>query len=170
MNLDIRAFIVVATLTAWLLVSGLVYIPKLRPVIRRADQFSLIPEWRFFAPRPGQHDFTLLYRDQYVDGYSSPWIEIRTEGSSRWRRALWNPKKRAAKALFDCTHELGKQSASPTCAKEIGHAYLTLLNHVQSVQRLDHPQSVQFVIFATEGGTPDAEPTVAYLSSVHRFS
>jgi hypothetical protein len=74
---------------------------------------DLIPKWNFFAPRPGTHDYYLLYRDQHVDGSFGRWREAPgLDRSPSWYAAVWNPNKFVPKALFDLVQDLIMQSAA----------------------------------------------------------
>ncbi|WP_339103260.1 hypothetical protein [Haloterrigena salinisoli] len=129
----------------------------------------LVPQWSFFAPEPGQHDFHLFYRDRYVDGSVSSWNEISDVTTARsptdW---IWNPYYYRAKIVFDVTQPLVVSLNDRTpdkivtvddeevSAKEIeqvelgelqlSHRYLTLLDYVSSRDRSDLSTERQFMI------------------------
>jgi hypothetical protein len=170
MPTDFSQAIVAGVFVLWFVLSLAVYLPRCQKVVRRLDQLSLIPEWRFFAPRPGQHDLHLLYRDEYENGSSTEWTEIVLATKRRFWCAVWNPGKRNNKALFDCVQELGKHIRQGDETIELSLPYLTLLNYVESMERLAMPTAVRFAIFTSDGKRFEPEPDILLLSNLHRLS
>src|SRR5205814_9921314 len=97
--------LLIGVFSLWLLLSLAVYIPAVGPVIRRYDWFALVPEWKFFAPAPAQHDYHLLYRDRLSGGCLTDWTEIKPLRERRWWNLVWNTAKRENKALVDIVSE-----------------------------------------------------------------
>ena len=144
----------------WLLLTVLVLFPKLNPVIRGLDLLALVPEWRFFAPIPGQHDYHVLYRDEFVDGSVTDWTELPLVSDRRWWNIAWNPGKRGNKALFDAVSEFAVHVGAGDKSVEISIPFLTLLNYISSVARPVVPQYTQFLLMSSQGSLPDHEPDV----------
>lgn len=147
------------------------------------DPFSIVPRFTFFAPRPGTRDLHLLFRDVFEDGYG-PWTELPVLGEWRLSHALWHPRKRQKKALFDCVHGLsrlaGERAKSAVVGKKSALSllrhfrltipYLTLLNVVTSLPRARPAVATQFLILESAGPARAAtfcRPLL--LSSVHRL-
>ncbi|MBM4793764.1 hypothetical protein HXP44_17240 [Streptomyces sioyaensis] len=95
-------------LAAWLLVTVVSHHPhqifdRLRPYDKAG---LLIPNWRFFAPFPAQHDFHVLYRTLSVSDQESPWQAASRINRRKWSQVFWFPGRRQEKAVFDICHEL----------------------------------------------------------------
>src|SRR5712692_6486188 len=161
------ALIIVVFFGAWWLLSVFLYIPKLANVVRRIDYVALVPDWRFFAPNPLQHDYHLLYRDQYIDGRCSNWTELRPAQERCWWNAIWNPAKRSNKALFDVVTEFAAQVTAGDPGVELSVSRLTLLNYVSSVSRSTSPKFVQLMLMLSRGHCPGQNPELVYRSEFH---
>jgi hypothetical protein len=159
--------VAVGLFALWLLLSAAVLFPKLSPIIRRADWLCLVPEWKFFAPNPGRHDFHLLYRDQFRDGTLTEWTEVSPTGKRRWWHFLWNPAKRGNKALFDTVSQLFDHVRAGDKTLEVSIPYLTLLNYVSSLPRTTSPVFTQFLLMCSQGNLPDKDPELCYFSARH---
>jgi len=151
----------------WFLLSLLVHAPKFQVFIRRMDWFCLIPEWRFFAPRPGQHDFHLLYRDRLRDGSITEWTELTPISKRPWWAFLCNPGKRGKKALLDAVIALGQSLAADDQSLKLSIPFLTLLNCVSSVPRSSASECTQFLVLGFHGRPSPKEPEAFYLSDFH---
>ena len=151
----------------WLLLSVLVLFPGPNAAIRRWDWFALIPEWRFFAPVPGQHDYYVLYRDKFSDDTVTDWTELEITGHRWWWSIVWNPGRRANKALLDTVMELAVRATAEDPVIEISIPYLTLINYVSSVPRSASPKFTQFLLMRSPGRAPDEEPEVLFGSELH---
>jgi hypothetical protein len=155
-------------LTAWLAASILGQISgKVSTAVRRKDPAGLVPNWSFFAPRPVTFDYHLLYRDELWDLTLTDWTEIRLVEPRRWWTFIWNPDRRAKKALFDsCSMLLRLQAAQREAgvltANSLQYSvpHLMLLNYVS--QRA-HPNArgTQFILIRTFG--PDATPAPQFV-------
>ena len=151
----------------WFLLCLLVLLPRLRPTIRLLDIFSLVPEWKFFAPNPAQGDYILLYRDQLADGSVTPWTEVALAQTRRSWNVIWNPGKRANKALFDAITEVGSEAKLYPDILVGSVGYLTLLNYISSLDRLTPPAFTQFMILHSFSSAVEREPTMVFSSSLH---
>jgi hypothetical protein len=74
--------------------------------VRLKDNLSLIPNWRFFAPVPAQHDYHVYYRALDTDGGVSEWKPVHTITPRRNSQFVWFPSRRREKGLFDIVSEL----------------------------------------------------------------
>lgn len=165
--MDFGTWVAAIFLGGWLLLSVLVLVPRLTLPIRLLDPLSVIPEWKFFAPNPAQGDYCLLYRDQFPDGSLTPWTEVVQSAGRRWWSMLWNPGKRANKALFDAVVELGRQARAQAEGLEASFAYLTLLNYVSVLPRMSHARVTQFLILYSHASRHDSQPEMVFLSGLH---
>lgn len=137
--------------------------------VKRADVFSLLPIWTFFAPTPGTNDHNVLYRDELVDGVMTPWHLV-CDNSTRWTCVLWNPHKRLKKALLDMSHGLLRSAYRTVKAKRnpkrmlVSLPYIGIATRVSSVDRGPLSARTQFMISISEGYKAGAEPKVLYIS------
>src|SRR5215470_1017153 len=126
--------ICIAILTGWFLISVLsqLNVPTIKP-LKEHDIFSLIPNWSFFAPRPGTSDYHLVFRDMDSDGNWDRWQEIPlTDRRTLWS-AIWNPQKRKTKTLSDVVRGLlGLAQDSSLKDFSLTLPYLAILNYISS--------------------------------------
>jgi hypothetical protein len=123
----------------------------------------LLPNWRFFAPEPAQHDFHLLHRVLTADGEQSDWVETAELIPRAWIHAVWFPDRRQGKAISDITNELIRilGSASADVSKTVPFELLRDL--VELKVREDYsgrplPQGFQLLIARHTGHDPAHEP------------
>jgi hypothetical protein len=130
---------------------------------------TLIPDWRFFAPEPAQHDFVLLRRTLDADGTETPWESIVEIKPRTWRHAFWFPERRLDKAVHDLCDQITRQMSILGDDGTNGPSYALLRGlaerHVReaSVGRYS-PQGFQFMIARCGGYDETEEPDYIYLS------
>ncbi len=153
----------------WLLVSVICQLPwRAADVIRRFDLAGLIPFWSFFAPNPGIWDYHLLYRDQLADGTITDWREIPLCEPRRWFHAVWNPRRREKKCLFDLTTGLMREAVkADERTVQLSVPYLALLVYVTALPRASLSERTQFVLMSSFGTTSDQQPTPMFTSTLH---
>jgi hypothetical protein len=132
------------------------------------DRFGLIPRWNFFAPTPGNTDYHCLVRAHFAGGTTSTWEELRFAPAERAGAAfLWNPDKRAPKALFDAVSILfraAKSSRDPERTVPFSVPYLALLTAASARIASPFATGVQFMLMRSIGGQ---SPEVLFVSNVH---
>lgn len=141
--------------------------------LSKFDAFSLIPLWTFFAPRPGQTDYHLLYRDRLVDGTTNGWQEIEMTDQRTIFSALWNPEKRSKKVLTDVVQllvEIAVASDNDSAVIVFSTPYVLVLNVVMSATRDENVMQRQFVIAETSGYIKSGDPHVILRSDFHKFT
>lgn len=154
-----------ALFAAWLVLSLVAQIPG-RPAgwIRARDPFGVIPSWSFFAPHPARTDPHLLYRHRLADGAVTGWTEAFV-----WRRAwysfLWNPDRRAEKAISDATSALQRRTEERGVRLSV--PYLLLLEHVSRLPCPRAAVAVQFALLGSWGPAASREPFVRFVSDTH---
>src|SRR5262249_28553358 len=131
------------------------------------DLCLLIPEWRFFAPRPTQGDYHLLYRDEILGGDRTAWTEVVFGNNRRWWNILWNPDTRLRKALFDAVSHLVMHGKMGTTDIDISVPYVTLLTVVSSASRSSSLERTQFLIMESFGSCSERYPQAVFLSAWH---
>ena len=159
--------VLIVLFAAWFLISLVSLVPSWRNHIRRYDRLTLIPEWKFFAPNPGQWDYYLVYRDQLPDGNVTDWTEVAVDAPRAWWNVIWNPAKRGNKALTDCVVLLAKHLAAQDPAIEASVPYLTLLNHISSFPRLGGTEYTQFALIQFHARGSQEEPELLFSSALH---
>ncbi|GAA3050534.1 hypothetical protein GCM10020000_34290 [Streptomyces olivoverticillatus] len=106
-------------------------------------------------------DYHLLYRDELWDLTITDWTEIPLVEPRAWWCFLWNPRRRAKKALFDsCSMLLRLRSTlseheAGALALHRSVPYLMLLNHVSGLPH-PHARGTQFALLRTFG--PESAP------------
>jgi hypothetical protein len=160
-------YIVITILICWGLACVLTHVPHVGRWIRKYDLFVLIPEWRFFAPRAGEHDFYLLYRDRNTSGEVSNWHEVHVAGPRRWWNFVWNPHKRASKALFDLSVELSSIIVNQPDGIQLSLPYLSLLTVVSAEQRVARTGQTQFMILMLKRNLSETTSQVLFVSDPH---
>jgi hypothetical protein len=147
--------------------------PKWWDRVTRHDRFRLLPQWHFFAPRPGRRDYHLIIRD-IVEGRPGQWREIRAGEACLPTRWLWNPFRFRQKALTDLVNGLlraRRRSAGSDLGEKserLSLPYLGLLAWVSS-EPVESPSCLrQFAITSSSGHGQERDLQVVYVSDVHR--
>jgi hypothetical protein len=101
--MSLPAVIFAVIFTVWLLITIICQFSQISisKFFKRYDYFSAIPTWTFFAPNPATQDFTLMYRDQKLDGTVSSWKVFAYCPPPPQVRWIWNPEKRRPKIIHD---------------------------------------------------------------------
>ena len=105
---------------------------------RRWDVLGLIPVWTFFAPNPATGDYYIVYRDELASGMRTLWVEAIVSPSQRSLHAsIWNPDRRATKALFDISSGLALfvRDSPDSDAVQLTLPYLALLTFISNQAR-----------------------------------
>ncbi|HMK16858.1 MAG TPA: hypothetical protein VK492_01555 [Chitinophagaceae bacterium] len=173
---NIFSWLVIAFLTAWLLISIFNQHRKWRRIfsaVTNRDIFSLVPLWTFFAPNPGRTDLYLLYRDRDSDGTISNWREIRSSFRNTWF-VQWSPLRRIQKGIVDLapnfTIDKIVELKQPVTKRHVlGFPYLLLLNYVCSKPADFSAEMRQFAIARTDGHGTEDSPDVIFLSAFHKI-
>jgi hypothetical protein len=123
-----------------------------------------LPEWRLFAPTPGDHDYHLIYRTQSPTGEVSEFTIAQIYAATPIR-ALWNPAGRQQKMLRDVVRRLlaETRSSQQENASELP-PYRLLLGVVWRVCGGDQVSRVQFAVLRE---TPRKSLDLVFLSSWH---
>jgi hypothetical protein len=138
--------------------------------LRNYDRAGLlIPNWRFFAPEPARHDFHVLHRVLTADGVETPWDETSRFVPRAWSHALWFPRQRRHKAIFDVCHDLVRHLQAPERQITESPAYRLLQEFVECTVRTDFagrelPQGFQFTVARHTGYDQDQDPDYILVS------
>lgn len=158
---------VAALLALWLLLSLVAQLPgKVSRGLRERDPCGLLPSWSFFAPNPARTDSHLLFRHHFDGGEVSPWTEAFV-WQPVWHRFLWNPDRRAEKAISDATSSLQRRKGPE--GVRLSLAYLLLLDYVSRLPAPPDAIGVQFALMGSWGPEGEREPFVRFVSDTHRL-
>ncbi|MFB9688298.1 hypothetical protein [Amycolatopsis plumensis] len=172
----VARMVVGGLLGSWFVATALSQDPFRKfPGARRYDPSgAVVPDWRFFAPRPGMHDYHLLFRDELPDDSVTEWREILPVEQRVPRHFVWYANRRAEKVLGDSVVGIIGFSKEADRKKEdiqLSISYLTLLNYL-TYQEKHHPDAkrTQFLIAASAGYDETEEPMMMFLSNLHPLS
>lgn len=156
-------------LASWLVITALSQHPNRSfDRLRRLDPIGFfIPNWRFFAPVPAQHDIHLLYRTLSTKGVESPWKAATTITPRSWRHSLWFPSRREEKAVFDICSQLPLRQGEEVLTKSV--AYRLLSGYVKRRIRESDPvhselKGYQFLVAQYSGYDHSEEPEYMMVS------
>ncbi|MDI9882935.1 hypothetical protein QMZ92_00575 [Streptomyces sp. HNM0645] len=129
--------------------------------LRRYDRMNvLIPNWRFFAPHPAQHDCHLLYRTLSGTGEASLWKRASTITGRSWTHVIWDPARRREKGFLDLCNDFTNRTnkgleLTGSVAYRLMNAFV--LRHIrQSDPDWPHVTGYQFLIVQS-GGYEESE-------------
>ncbi|GAA2709334.1 hypothetical protein ACFY2R_01790 [Micromonospora olivasterospora] len=157
-------------LGAWFVASVLSQHPqRVFDKLRRHDPTgTMLPDWRFFAPEPAQHDFVLLVRCLGHDGAESPWESVVEISPRAWTHGFWHPARRMDKAVHDLcdqlTRHLGLLGDDGTSTPAYALMRGVVERHVRAKAGGPPPKGFQFVIARAAGYDDREEPEYVYLS------
>ncbi|NUP45500.1 MAG: hypothetical protein HOY76_52850 [Streptomyces sp.] len=136
---------------------------------RTRDLYSMVPNWRFFAPNPAVHDFHYTYRTLDLDGTTSEWSEIEMIAPRRLHQAFWFASRRPEKAVFDiCTAILQEAQKGGVRQAQNLSAYQVL---IAFVRRTIHEEQggkplkgFQFAVVRAAGHDREEPPETLFVS------
>lgn len=160
-------WVILSIFAVWYLLSWLVLLPRFGTFLRSVDVLYFLPDFKFFAPTPGQQDFHILYRDRFPDGSITEWTEVEPLQDRRPWHALWNEGKRGNKARLDLAVALSTHLVEKDTTLPLSIPYLMLLNHVSSIPRPLPPHATQFLLMQSTGSTREKKYELLYASDLH---
>jgi hypothetical protein len=135
--------------------------------ILRFDFLGLIPNCRFFAPRPISRDLNVYARGLSTIGETTPWKPIFFT-KKPWYCFIWNPHQRLRKILLDLLQQL-QRFRDEKDTWHISFPYLTLLyTSTHLFNKNPNMYSVQFMI-ACHAGYEEDTNDILFLSNIHRI-
>ncbi|WP_292811858.1 hypothetical protein [Microbacterium sp.] len=147
--------------------------------VARRDALGLLPRWTFFAPRPGQHDLHLIFRDRSPvdDAITGPWRQVEFATMPWWLRVVWNPSRFARKAVTDVGGALvraatraGRSGESPAVVAamiQLNPAYLRVLGWVLAQPGDEGGDARQFALVRTQTDDADRRLEPVFVSFIH---
>src|SRR5262249_7262610 len=131
------------------------------------DVFGLIPNCRFFAPRPVSLDLALYCRCAAFDKAGVGWHSVLPQRKA-WCCFLWNPQHRIRKMLHDLLELLQNHMAiEGKDTLYLAYPYLVLLNVSAAELSCSEGPHTQFAITAHAGHEDDVQNLV-FVSNLHR--
>jgi hypothetical protein len=170
---SVTAFVVALFCGAMLVITGASQLRRWRWAswLKNHDACAYIPTWTFFAPNPGVNDARVLWREQLADGSISPWHEVVPPNSSLLR-ALWNPTKRARKAVTDCGPMVVRLVSRNKGSKlpMLSLPYLMLVQFISGLPGSPLGIARQFTVINTQGADDrdDSHFQLLFISHWHR--
>jgi hypothetical protein len=165
-----------AVLLLWLVASVIhQFGPGWWKPVNAFDACRLLPQWHFFAPRPGRRDHYLVVRD-VVDGVAGAWRQVDVGGSPAGIRWIFNPYRYRQKALTDLTNLLLTArraldgNESPRVGELLSIPYLATLTWVMAQPGNGRACTRQFAVVSSMGHGLGRELRVVYLSRLHAMS
>jgi hypothetical protein len=157
-----------AGFAAWLVLSAASQHPDRNfDRMRKVDPTrALIPDWRFFAPNPAQHDVHVLYRVVLPGGETSEWALSSEFAIRSWSNFAWLPDRRRDKGLFDICIAMGRIIQEGGAGLTEAVPYQLLRNFVaRTVSRryVGQPRPLGFQFAMVRHTGYDEEPDLEYL-------
>jgi len=148
---------------------------KLQAFLEKLDLLHILPGWTFFAPNPGTSDYHLLYRVKNKNGDVSPFTSVKLKNQRQLLNAIWNPNKRAQKALTDFVQEirmlvyLDHPEDPDHNLLRLSLSYIATLHYCTALGRqIPGTESVQFMIIESYGYITSQEPQLLLNSDFHQ--
>jgi hypothetical protein len=171
---DLPTLVVSAGLAGWLWAT----IASNNPASQEYDRLRrlmphvgvILPNWRFFAPQPAQHDNHLVYRLRTDAGRQTDWRILTMLPTRRWWRLFVNPGRRRCKALSDAIRDISTKLATYPIERipqertyRLVQAFLA--NEIRSRYPGDErPEGFQFAIVRYAGYDNTEDPEYLILS------
>ncbi|MEI5526046.1 DUF5819 family protein [Streptomyces brasiliscabiei] len=137
--------------------------------VRSRDIFSMLPNWRFFAPNPAMFDYHFLYRAVNADGSTSDWSDISGIEDRKPSHLVWFPTRRADKSVFDACQEILQLLDQGFSASVRTPAYRLVTEHVRARvgaqgEASDEARGFQFALASATGYDTRHRPQLLFVS------
>nr|WP_155073459.1 hypothetical protein [Streptomyces taklimakanensis] len=135
---------------------------------REKDLFSLVPNWKFFAPNPATHDYHYLYRTLDENRETSPWIELELIQKRRMIQAFWFSSRRTEKAVFDICSAMLKsisKGEDPTGSPPFRVLAEFIRRQIRETPNVSDVRGFQLAVVRATGHDDSEEPEVLYVST-----
>lgn len=138
------------------------------------DVFSIVPNWKFFAPHPAVKDYHYAYRVRLTSGETLEWREIYLLEPRKIHQAIWFASRRTGKAVFDiCSSLMTRMTAPNSGSPRMFPEYKLLTEFIRRQAQIEYPNSsvdkFQFAIVETSGYDKSEDPEPVFLSRPERF-
>jgi hypothetical protein len=126
------------------------------------DKFDLLPNCRFFAPRPLSHDYRIYAKGiNTVENTETVWRPIVRDKRSWWN-FLWNPRAKLIKTVFD----LSVTFISNPKVTQLHLPYLIILNHCDDLFKNENIDQIKFMV-VKYAGYDDSDFQLIFESKIH---
>ncbi|MFP8963445.1 hypothetical protein ACLIYP_23260 [Streptomyces nanhaiensis] len=135
---------------------------------REKDLFSLVPNWKFFAPNPATHDYHYLYRTLDENRETSAWIELELIQNRKMSQAFWFSSRRTEKAVFDICSAILKnisKGEDPTGSPPFRVLAEFIRKQIRDSPNVSDVRGFQFAVVRAAGHDDSEEPEVLYVST-----
>ena len=135
--------------------------------LARWDLLGLLPNWRFFAPKPFGADYHLVVRYTDEKGRNPRCVEITDVLPIPFRplAAVWNPHKRLHFGYIDAVIDLMNRAKRLSMVEVVDTLpYRTLAKYVAASVPDGATRSVQFIVVASDGYRQAEDPVVVFIS------
>ncbi|MGX2997511.1 hypothetical protein JNUCC64_25170 [Streptomyces sp. JNUCC 64] len=141
--------------------------------LRERDVFSLLPNWKFFAPNPATHDYHYLYRTLDDDRRTSAWIELDLIVPRAPIQAVWFATRRTEKAVFDiCTAILRRVSIGEDPTGMSSYRVLSefIRKQIRETTGVSGVRGFQFSVVRAAGHDDSEDPEVLFVSAYQEMT
>jgi hypothetical protein len=160
----IYVYVAAIFLGVWLVATVFAQINQTATFLR-VDLFGLIPNCRFFAPKPVSHDLMVYVRSIDEKGVKSHWRPLIDDRKTPWC-FVWNPQHRLRKAIHDFTEAMQREEGNSE-SWHLSYPYLVMLDVATAkCSTLPSVKWVQFVIAASTGFDNET-PNLLFVSHTH---
>lgn len=137
--------------------------------IQLRDHFSVLPNWKFFAPNPATHDYHYLYRTLDNEGVTSKWQDMDLIADRRMYQAFWFASRRSEKAVFDVCSEILQRMDKGFDAIRTTASYRLLVEFIrrdirERAENIDNIGGFQISMVRAGGHDHDEEPEILFVS------
>ena len=129
--------------------------------IRSFNFLYIIPNYRFFCPRPVRSDYHLEIRTRSPDLTWEEWKEIELGRRNRVFSFIWNPGNRDRKIFHKIVKQILKDSPKDIANRK-NLLYKALVNYIRYVAGTDERLSIQLRIISKQDLRPDTEEKILY--------
>ena len=112
--------------------------------IKKYDRLNLIPNYKFFCPKPVRYDYHLYYRIGREGDESGEWKEVSMGAKRNIFCFIWHPQKRYRKIFYKTVKMIRKSQRNGT--KINRRWYASLMEHVRRVASVSQRQPVRIRI------------------------
>jgi len=131
---------------------------------------TIIPDWRFFAPRPATSDYHVHYRVDLGGGRGSQWVPMVMLQRRTPSQVVLFPRRRESKAVFDLVNELLTATAAGQQEVERTTGYRLLAQRALfHAWRNPHAVGAQFCIVKDDGYATESRIDALYASPYLTF-
>jgi hypothetical protein len=134
---------------------------NLRAKIKSLDILNILPNYKFFCPRPIRIDYHLHYRCCLADKTWDEWKEIEFGKRNLLIGCIWNPAKRQRKVFYKIA-KLIKNESSKNIERKNYLLYRSLLNYVRHEAGNPGHKTIELRITTKQDLDPGSSENLVY--------